>query len=140
MPGERTKSAALALVIAVFLLGVALGALGMYLEGARVFAGRPANPPRLSPAAHRTRVVDDLTKQLSLNPDQAAKLSGILEQTGAGYKSIHDEEAVKIDGVRQRGRDQIRAILTPDQLPKFEETLRKWDEERKKRTQAQGQN
>jgi len=72
------------------------------------------------------------------NSDWAARAKRILEQTGAGYKSIHDEESPKVEAVRKKGRDQIRAILTPDQLPKFEETLRRMDEERKKR--AQGQN
>ncbi|HET9400138.1 MAG TPA: hypothetical protein VFO34_04220, partial [Candidatus Acidoferrales bacterium] len=119
MAGERIKSAAIALVIAVFVLGVAVGGLGMYLEGARVFAGRPAPQPRLSPTAHRARVVDELTSELVLTADQQNQLRAILEQTGAGYKSIHDEESSKADAVRQKGREQIRAILTPDQLPKF---------------------
>lgn len=138
MAVERTKSTALLLVIAVFVLGVALGALGMYLEGARVMAGHPAQPVRLTPAQRNDRTVDSLTKELGLNPQQQGQLKAILEQTGAGYKSIHDEESPKVEAVRQKGRDQIRAILTPDQLPKFEETLRRMDEERKKR--AQGQN
>ena len=34
--------------------------------------------------------------------------------------------------LRQKGRDEIRAILTPEQKPKFEEFLRKLDEERKR--------
>lgn len=139
MVGERTRSAALALVIAVFVLGVAVGGLGMYLEGARVFAGHPAPQPRLSPTAHRARVVDELTKELELNSDQQSQLRAILEQTGAGYKSIHDEESAKADAMRQKGREQIRAILTPNQLPKFEEQLRKWDDDRRKRTQSQNQ-
>ncbi len=33
----------------------------------------------------------------------------------------------------KQGRNQIRQILTPEQLPKFEEYLRKLDEERRKR-------
>lgn len=139
MAGERTRSAALALVIAVFVLGVALGALGMYLGGARVFAGHPATPVRLTPAQRNDRVVENLTKDLSLTAEQQGQLKAILEQTGAGYKSIHDEEAPKLESVRQKGRDQIRGILKPEQLPKFEETLRKIDEDRKKRAQGQNQ-
>jgi Spy/CpxP family protein refolding chaperone len=33
---------------------------------------------------------------------------------------------------RQKGRDQIRGILTSEQKPKFEEFLKKLDEERKR--------
>src|SRR6267154_1402803 len=37
----------------------------------------------------------------------------------------------QIDQVRQKGRDQIRAILRPEQKPKFEEFLKNLDQERK---------
>jgi Spy/CpxP family protein refolding chaperone len=34
----------------------------------------------------------------------------------------------QLDQVRQKGRAQVRAILTPEQLPKFEEFLKRMDE------------
>ncbi len=34
--------------------------------------------------------------------------------------------------MRQKGRAQVRAILTADQLPKFEEFLKQMDEQRKR--------
>jgi Spy/CpxP family protein refolding chaperone len=37
-----------------------------------------------------------------------------------------------MEQARQKGRDQIRAILTPEQKPKFEEFLKRMDEERKR--------
>jgi Spy/CpxP family protein refolding chaperone len=37
-----------------------------------------------------------------------------------------------IDAARQKGRDQIREILTPEQKPKFEEFLKRLDEARMK--------
>ena len=36
----------------------------------------------------------------------------------------------------KKARDRIRAVLTPEQLPKFEEFLRKMDEERKNHPQS----
>jgi len=39
---------------------------------------------------------------------------------------------VQIAELRQKGRDEIRATLTPEQKPKFEEFLRKLDEARKR--------
>jgi Spy/CpxP family protein refolding chaperone len=36
------------------------------------------------------------------------------------------------DALRQQGRTRIRAILTPEQKPKFEEFMHNLDEERKK--------
>jgi Spy/CpxP family protein refolding chaperone len=123
-----TRKAAL-WVGAVFLLGAALGGVVGYL-----FAHRPvsaANPP-LSEPERRARRVQQWTKDLSLTPQQAQQLDGILMQRHAETKAIHDQTDAQIDAVRQKGRAQIRAILTPDQLPKFEEFLRHMDEERKR--------
>jgi len=47
-------------------------------------------------------------------------------------KAIHDQSDAQIEQLRQKGREQIRAILTTEQKPKFEEFLQKLDEERKR--------
>lgn len=138
MPAERTKSTALLLVIAVFVLGVAVGGLGMYAARGRVFGAPVAHPPALTPAARTAKRVKELTDQLGLNPDQASQLSGILTQMHDKYASIHDQENTLREQESKQGRDQIRAILTPDQVTKFNDFLQKLDEERKKRA-ASGQ-
>jgi len=125
---SATRKAAL-WVGAVFLLGAALGGVLGYL-----FAHRPvnaANPP-LSEPERRAQKVQELTKDLSLTPQQAQQLDAILMQRHAETKAIHDQTDAQIDAVRQKGRAQVRAILTPDQLPKFEEFLKRMDEERKR--------
>src|SRR4029077_2358983 len=116
-----TRKAAL-WVGAVFLLGAALGGVLGYL-----FAHRPvsaANPP-LSEPERRAQKVQELTKELSLTPQQAQQLDAIMLQRHTETKAIHDQTDAQIDVVRQKGRAQVRAILTPDQLPKFEELLKR---------------
>jgi Spy/CpxP family protein refolding chaperone len=123
-----TRKAAL-WVGAVFLLGAALGGVLGYL-----FAHRPvsaANPP-LSEPERRAKRVAEFTKELSLTPQQTQQLDAILMQRHAETKAIHDQTDAQLDAVRQKGRAQVRAILTPDQLPKFEEFLKRMDEERKR--------
>lgn len=125
---NATRKAAL-WVGAVFLLGAALGGVLGYL-----FAHRPvsaANPP-LSEPERRAHRVQELTKELSLTPQQAQQLDSILLQRHVETKAIHDQTDAQLDAVRQKGRGQVRAILTPDQLPKFEEFLKRMDEERKR--------
>ena len=51
----------------------------------------------------------------------------------ANFKALYEQSAPQTDQVRQQGRAHIRAILTPEQQRKFEEFLRRVDEERKKR-------
>jgi Spy/CpxP family protein refolding chaperone len=113
----------------VFLLGAALGGVLGYL-----FAHRPvnaANPP-LSEPERRARRVEELTKELTLTPQQAQQVDAILQQRHAETKAIHDQTDAQLDAVRQKGRAQVRAILTPEQLPKFEEFLKQMDEQRKR--------
>src|SRR6266849_6194960 len=120
-----TRKAAL-WVGAVFLLGAALGGVLGYL-----FAHRPvnaANPP-LSEPERRAQRVQQLTKDLSLTPQQAQQLDAILMQRHAETKAIHDQIDAQLEAVRQKGRAQMRAVLTMDQVPKFEAFLKRMDEE-----------
>ena len=124
-----TRKAAL-WVGAVFLLGAALGGVLGYL-----FAHRPvsADNPPLSEPERRAHKVQEATKELSLTPQQAQQLEAILMQHHAETKAIRDQTDTQIEAIRQKGRNEVRAILTPDQLPKFEEYLKRVDEERKRK-------
>ena len=124
---SATRKAALWVGV-VFLLGAALGGVGGYYYAHHpVFA---ENTPLPEPArrAHR---VDQLTQVLSLTSTQSQQVDVILLQKHTEVKAIHDQTDAQIDQVRQKGRDQIRAILTPEQKPKFEEFLKNLDQERK---------
>ncbi len=134
MSGERTKTAAVGLVLAVFVLGAALGALGMYWAGRSVMAGPTRRPGPQTAAERNAHVVDSFTKDLGLTPDQQKQMLAILAQTRAKYKAVNDGVAPQMDAIRKEGRDQIRGILTSDQITKFDDKLRQMDEERKKRS------
>jgi hypothetical protein len=141
-PATQSRRAAVLLVVAVFVLGIAIGVLGTYLEGYRVFGASIIHRtrPDRSPAAlqhERQARVEQLTKDLSLTPDQEQKLDGVLTQMSTTYAGIHQQSSAQMDQARKHGRDEIRAILTPEQVTKFDEMMRKMDEDRKK---AQGNN
>jgi Spy/CpxP family protein refolding chaperone len=114
---------------AVFLLGAALGGVLGYLSAHRTASA--ANPP-VSEPERRAHRVEQLTRDLSLTPTQSQQVDAILLQRHAEAKTIHDQTDAQIDQVHQKGRQQIREILTPDQKPKFEEFLKHLDEERKR--------
>ncbi|HXN24059.1 MAG TPA: hypothetical protein VOA41_15065 [Candidatus Dormibacteraeota bacterium] len=117
------------LVIAVFLIGVGLGAVGSYGIMKKTFAA--PNRQRLE-AEKRARWVEHLTSEASLTADQQKDLDKILIDLQARYKVIHDREVPQFEQARQQAREQIRAILTPAQKPKFDDFLRRLDEERGK--------
>jgi len=112
----------------VFLLGAALGGVAGYsYEHHRVLA---ANSPLPEPA-RRAQRVEELTKLLNLTSAQSQQVDAILLERHTEVKTIHDQTDAQINQVHQKGRDQIRAILTPEQKPKFEDFLRDLDEKRK---------
>jgi Spy/CpxP family protein refolding chaperone len=129
---SATRKAAL-WVGAVFLLGAALGGVLGYLTAHH--SASAANPP-LSEPERRAHRVEEMTRELSLTPAQSQQLDTILKERHAESKAIHDQTDLQIDQVRQKGREQIRAILTPEQKPKFEEYLKRLDEERKRKDSA----
>lgn len=125
---SATRKAALWVGI-VFLLGAALGGMLGYVFAHRVIA---AAPQQMNDAEKRAQKVQRLTQELNLNPDQQKQLDAIMISVQAQYKAIHQSTDPQINEARQKGREQIRAILTPEQKPKFEEFLRQLDEERKR--------
>ena len=116
-------------VVVVFLLGAIAGGMFGYGYAHRSVAAASAQVPE---PERRAKRVEQLTRDLGLTSDQAKQLDAILLQWHGNVKAIHDQSDAQIAQLRQKGRDQIRAILTPEQKPKFEEFLRKKDEERKR--------
>ncbi|HKW88842.1 MAG TPA: Spy/CpxP family protein refolding chaperone [Candidatus Acidoferrales bacterium] len=137
---------AVALVVILFALGVALGAVGEYLWNAHVLAQDRMGPAR------------QIRQALQLSGDQAKQFDSIISDERAKFHDLdtqmrsewdpkyheldaqrHAEWDPKWDQVRQQGRDRIRAILTPEQTAKFDAFVKKLDEDRKKRQQQQSQ-
>lgn len=116
----------------VFLLGAALGGVLGYVFTYRSYASQP---PQLSDDAKRHQRVGELTEQLKLTPEQAQQLDTIISGMQVEFKSIRKQVDPQIEEARQRGRNQVRALLKPEQKAGFEEFLRKLDEERKKNAQ-----
>jgi Spy/CpxP family protein refolding chaperone len=117
------------LVLGVFLLGVAMGVVVTHFAEQRVIGG--PGPRSGSKEDWKTRVLNNLTKEVSLSPDQQQKILVILEDTKKNYDSIYDTIRPQMEQTRQEGRARIRSVLTPEQLPKFEEHLKRMDERRK---------
>jgi Spy/CpxP family protein refolding chaperone len=112
----------------VFLLGAALGGVVGYSYEHHLVSAASTPLPEPVRRAHR---VEELRQTLSLTSTQSQQVDAILLERHTEVKTIHDQTDAQIDQVRQKGRDQIRAILTPEQKPKFEDFLRELDEKRK---------
>jgi Spy/CpxP family protein refolding chaperone len=71
--------------------------------------------------------LERLTKELSLTPDQQAKIKPILEARRDKLKALRDDTSVTADQKKDKFKEvfessnkEIEAVLTPDQVTKFE--------------------
>ena len=130
MQNTKTRGEAAVLVIVVFLLGALLGGVGNHVWGDRVW-GKQTSP------AHPTRdqLVASLTHELQLDAGQQQQLGVIIDDTRAQIHAVYAPADAQRETLRQGGRNRIRAILTPEQKPKFEAFMQNLDEQRKKSEQ-----
>ncbi|MBI4468859.1 MAG: hypothetical protein HY650_05995 [Acidobacteria bacterium] len=130
MTADRNRNRAFAYVVGVFAVGFAAGALAMNLYLA---SAESADPGRTS-GRHESKkaLLEKLTEELRLAPEQAEQIDLILSETREEYMRLRKETQPRYQDIRGRSRDRIRAVLGPDQLSRFEEMVRQRDEERKK--------
>ncbi len=134
MEFNRANRKAIALLVLVFSLGIALGAVGHMLAERGVLAqaaqGRAQNGGN---GQQQGRLVGRLRDDLKLTTDQQKQITQILADMQHSYDGIREQMGPQFDQARNEGRDRIRQVLTPDQRPGFEDFLRRVDEERSKR-------
>jgi Spy/CpxP family protein refolding chaperone len=131
MQNTKTRGEAAILVLVVFLLGALLGGVGNHLWGERVW-GKQLSSAHPS----RDQIVSSLTQELQLNGDQQQQLGAIIDETRSQIHAIYAPVDAQRETLRQNGRARIRALLTPEQKPKFEAFMQHLDEERKKSEQG----
>ncbi len=76
---------------------------------------------------HR-RIAREMAKRLDLNPAQQAAVDRILRHTVHAYLLIEKQVSPQFAAVRERGRQQIRAILTPAQRMQFDQMVAQIDQ------------
>jgi Spy/CpxP family protein refolding chaperone len=128
MATTKARREAAALFFVVFLLGVLLGGVGVHLWGERVLG--EAKPVNTNPT--RAQVIAQCTHELQLTPDQQKQMIAIIDDTRAKWAALYAPLDSKKQQIGLDGRAHIRAILTPEQQVKFDDLMRRIDEQRKK--------
>lgn len=125
----KARREAAVLFFVVFLLGVLFGGVGDRLWNKRV-SGQPAVASSGKPT--RNELIKNFSREVGLTPDQEKQLGAIMDDTRAKWQALYAPLDAQREAIRQQGRERIRAMLTPEQQPKFEEFMRRVDEQRKK--------
>jgi Spy/CpxP family protein refolding chaperone len=123
---NRTK--ARLVIVAIFVFGFVGGALSMNLYTKNTTkAGDGAQP--------RHYFFTKLTEQCNLTDEQQTRVRAICDDTFNKFHDIGKQVEPQMDQARHDGRDRIRAVLTKDQLPRFEELLTEMDKKRQERSE-----
>jgi len=100
----------------VFVSGAVVGAMGY-----RVYNPPTARSARVSPEEWRKRFVDEMQSRVALTPDQVQKVNAIMDETKSRFDDDRDRHHRVVEQIREEQRAKMRAILTADQLPKYEQ-------------------
>lgn len=123
----RLKGAVLLLV--AFLLGVAVGGLGMALYRARTgWWGSPQGVARF-----QAYLVRRLTRDLDLRPEQRQQVEAILREAGDQFARLREEIQPRYREIRTQTQERIQGLLDPDQRVRFEALVERWDRQRGQR-------
>jgi hypothetical protein len=135
MESRSSTTKARLLVVSVFVIGFVAGALSLNLY--QQWAS-PNSPERGGDPSNR--ILKKMDERLSLTTEQEAQFRAILEETFSKYKDIRSEMEPRVkefeprfNEARQQGRDKMRAVLSAEQLPKFEEMVQEQDRMREER-------
>lgn len=132
MIAESRQKARLWLAL-IFVLGAAIGCVfGYSFAQHRTLAAPLVTTAPLPEPERRAKRVAEMSRELGLTQQQATSIDAIIHQAHDEMKVVHDKSDADVDALRQKARDQMRQVLTPEQKPKFEQLVQKMDAERKK--------
>ena len=107
-----------------FLLGIVVGGIGVYTYG--WYTGQWH-------ARHKRHdIVEYLQRKLDLSTSQTQQLQQIVNDVQTKEREVQQQVEPQFQAVREEARARTRAILNPQQLQKFDEMVKRWDEWRKK--------
>ena len=106
-----------------FLLGAATGGLSTYLFYSQ----------RAQPALGATDVMNEMTKRVGLEAGQRAQVEEVCNESRKQSRQLREQMRQQFQTTREATRAKIRAILTPEQQPKYDEWVREMDAKRNQR-------
>jgi hypothetical protein len=125
---SRTK--ALLVILVVFIMGFAAGALSLNLyrtawRGGGGFWGREG-------------ALRKFDQRLNLAPEQHGRVEEILRETFDQYDEIKNDIGPRYEAVRQQSRERIRAVLNPEQIAEYEKMIEEADKKRERWKEKEG--
>lgn len=116
-----------AVLFTVFALGciTGIGIDGVYRE-------RTSASFRESHAREHERLFEKIRTDLSLSDDQSKAMRLVLDETASEFRVLRNELRPRYEGLRQKTRGRMRALLSPEQQQKFDSLMAEIDAQRQK--------
>ncbi len=114
---QQSKNVALAFLLGTFLTGGALG----------FTANRYMSRDKLCTAGS-----SPLAVRLGLSAEQSRAVDSILDERGRQYAVVMAPIRSTIDSIKFNARHQIKRVLTPEQVARFEELLQEGNDTTRK--------
>lgn len=118
----RTRLKIWLVVLGVFILG---GLTGVAADSA--YRLRATGSVREGGRAGHEKMFERMRGELSLSDEQARQVKTVLDETRDEYRTLSAECRPRYDAIRQKGRERIRALLTPDQQQRFDAKVAEHD-------------
>jgi Spy/CpxP family protein refolding chaperone len=125
MENNSVQQKAGILVVAVFLLGAVLGGVGIHYWEAGAYGGHS-----ISGYPKHAEIIKQLTLQVGLTADQEKQVAAVIDDVRTRMHELSLQQKPQVDAIRADGRQRIRALLTPEQQPKYEKFLKELDADR----------
>jgi len=130
----KSRSSALLSLLLVFASGVLVGVVGhrLYTVTSVTSAPAPARPTRPDPEEVRKRLVAELRDRVKLDNQQVGQLNQIYDQTRQRFDELHKKGSEESRGIWEKQKEEIRAILRPDQVPLYDAYQKERDEQHRR--------
>lgn len=125
---KKNQLTAVLIAILLFASGAAVGALG-YRYAQKTVVAKSDD--------FREHYLNEMKTKLKLTPAQVTQLEGIMDETKARYKSVHDANHPVFAKIKAEHIEHVQAILTPEQLPVYAQIVA--EHERRAREMEQHQ-
>jgi Spy/CpxP family protein refolding chaperone len=129
-------------VVVIFGAGMVTGGLVVRTQmraAQKVPAAVPGGPPGSGMwSVSRSQFIDKMHRQLSLTPQQCKQVDKIMKASHDRMAKLWEPISPQAKEETKNVREEILAVLTPDQRPKFEEIFK--SKYRKERSNTNGTN
>jgi Spy/CpxP family protein refolding chaperone len=125
---DLIRSKAILYLVAIFIAGLAAGAVGGLALGKRA---EHRKPPRADPKEMVDQILGGLKHELKLSEEQVRQIRPLIEETSREIHACHQDLGMRIGALIKAGNRRIEAFLTPEQTEKLAELERQHEERRR---------